>query len=257
MDKLQVFVVAHKQFQPPADWCYKPIAVGTLQDTLGFELSDSTGANISSKNPNYCELTAHYWIWKNTSSDLVGLCHYRRYFSKGFLHSIIGKVLPGREFVDYLQSADILLPRRIFWKDCTVAEAYYNKGEGRSEDLEVTRDVIREYAPSYLKAFDAVMQSHSASYCNMLVTRRELFVSYSEWLFSILSEVEKRVDLTGYTPAEARIFGYLSEILLNVWVMYQKLNVKYLGVFQNDANCLKRAVWELKNTARRLGIQYA
>ena len=42
---------------------------------------DNTGDNISSLNPNRCEMTAHYWVWKNrldTDDEYVGICHYRR-----------------------------------------------------------------------------------------------------------------------------------------------------------------------------------
>ena len=34
-----------------------------------------TGDHISSKNPNYCELTGLYWAWKNLDCEYIGLCH--------------------------------------------------------------------------------------------------------------------------------------------------------------------------------------
>ena len=40
-------------------------------------------------------------------------------------------------------------------------------------------------------------------------------------------------DLSSYTPVEARIYGYLSEILMNIWVMTEKLKVRHMPVTEN------------------------
>ena len=61
---------------------YMPLQVGkALSDVdLGVQ-GDDEGDNISTKNPNYCELTGLYWAWKNLKdADYIGLAHYRRYF---------------------------------------------------------------------------------------------------------------------------------------------------------------------------------
>lgn len=71
------------------------------------------------------------------------------------------------------------------------------------------------------------MQQLSA--CNMFICGKELFDEYSKWLFDILFEVEKRVTIST-DPIQARIFGYMSERLLNVFVHHNRLRVKYLPV---------------------------
>ena len=43
---------------------------------------------------------------------------------------------------------------------------------------------------------------------NMFVMRRLSIDQYCEWMFSILEEIENRVDISGYDAYEARIYGF-------------------------------------------------
>ena len=83
MEKVVVLTAAHKSFDQLGLEGYLPVQVGAAlaaQD-LGFQRDDE-GDNISEKNPQYCELTAQYWAWKNlTDAQIMGLVHYRRYFT--------------------------------------------------------------------------------------------------------------------------------------------------------------------------------
>ena len=84
---VKIFIAYHKDAQRIKSDILTPIHVGRaiapeivknqLQDMIG----DDTGDNISYKNPNYCELTALYWAWKNCDADYIGFMHYRRHLS--------------------------------------------------------------------------------------------------------------------------------------------------------------------------------
>ena len=81
--KIKNYIITHKKFQVPDLEEYIPIQVGAEgKQDLGY-LKDNSGDNISSKNSNYCELTGMYWVWKNDKdSDIIGISHYRRYFTR-------------------------------------------------------------------------------------------------------------------------------------------------------------------------------
>lgn len=92
----RIYVMTHKKYSKPDLPEYMMLQVGAaLHEDLGYT-ADNTGDNISDKNPNFCELTGIYWLWKNISCDIIGICHYRRYFvidenflNKGQVESIL------------------------------------------------------------------------------------------------------------------------------------------------------------------------
>ena len=225
---ITIYTVTHKPVDLSAlklDPCYQLIRVGPYaKDETSDLAADNTGDNISEKNPNYCELTAHYWMWKNDRSDIIGLCHYRRYFTESSLSEDTSHILSQKTIEETLQKYDIILPYRPVARR-TVKQIYLDFGF--EKDLDNLRAVISEKYPDFVADYDTVMNQHSNYPANMLICSKKLFDAYSAWLFDILFEVEKRTDLTGYTPQQARIYGFMSERLLEVWVRHKQLRIKH------------------------------
>ena len=66
-------------------------------------------------------------------------------------------------------------------------------------------------------------------------------------MFSILEEIEKRVDISEYDTYEARIYGFVSEILLDVWIEANHINYKEQNVsFMEPQNWIKKGGLFLK-----------
>ena len=88
------------------------------------------------------------------------------------------------------------------------------------------RQIIKERSPQYMPAFEKTMDhSNKAVGYNMFITHWKHFDAYSEWLFDILFEVEHRVPPID-DPIQSRIYGYMSERLINVFCEYHRLNIK-------------------------------
>ncbi|MCC4411607.1 DUF4422 domain-containing protein [Limosilactobacillus reuteri] len=263
---MTVYVITHKKFdyvdQLPVG--YIPMMVGAnVNGVPSGYLADNTMKNISDKNSQYCELTGLYWMWKNSNSNKVGLAHYRRFFySKSiggrfamyaYLILMGNKVKPAtvNQLDELVESYDWVVahPEDEGGKNLWLQ---FNKAN-HEIDMQHTREVIAERHPDYLKAFDKVMHSSSwMSPYNMFYTKKEKMDQYCEWLFDILFEVEKRTEMTGYTDYQKRLYGFLSERLLNVWLeKHKEYNVKYLTVFKTD-DLSRKAV--IKRITNRLGI---
>ena len=60
--------------------------------------------------------------------------------------------------------------------------------------------------------------------------RRDLLNSYCEWLFAVLFELENRLDISDYSTNDRRVFGFVSERLLDVWLETNHVNCTELPV---------------------------
>ena len=127
--------------------------------------------------------------------------------------------------------ADILLPKsRHYWVETSWSQYAHAHHE---QDLQMTRQIIAELHPDELSAFDQVMRRRTAHRFNMFVMKREPLNAYCVWLFPILFTLESRLDISGYTPNDMRVFGFVAERLLDVWLesthaVYRELPVAFM-----------------------------
>lgn len=211
----------------PEDKVYLPLHVGKAgKQDLGFT-GDDTGDNISEKNANFCELTGLYWAWKNLDCKYLGLCHYRRYFAakprSSSLEDKKAAIFKATDYKKLLNQYDIILPKKRNYYIETIRSQYEHAHNKR--DLDEVEKIILEKHPDYHEAFIKVMGRTSLFILNMFVMKKGLFDAYCQWLFDIEFELEKRIDISAYDPYNARVFGFLSERLFNVWLEKQKLNI--------------------------------
>lgn len=249
--KNSIYVVTHKKFNYKVGENYIPIQVGKCNTNLELNyITDDTGDNISLRNNNYCELTAVYWIWKNIKNiDNIGIIHYRRYFVYGLFSKLVDDKYINKQLKDY----DIILPYK-YKTESNVYNHFINSPSGREKDLINLKKIIEEKYPDYIESYDKIMNSKKASYCNMMISSKKKYDDYCEWLFDILFELEKITDLTDYTKHEQRIYGFLSEFLLNVWVEKNNLKIKYCSMYYIENSKIKNVLKKIKLGIRSLFI---
>lgn len=219
-----------------------PIHVGKAQSSLTIPdaIGDNTGRNISHKNHSWCELTAAYWMRHNVKAEYYGLMHYRR---------LLNFSPKGREGVSHFEFATPYEFQRNGWRDELIAEAckdvdiitspswgvhpvgaphipmtnyemYSREHFGR--DMEIVDEIIRSKYPEIYPFFLSVMISRQCFFGNITIMGKSYFEEYSDWVFSVLEEAERKIDVSGYDSYQKRIWGFIAERLVNAYVMYAK-----------------------------------
>ena len=242
--KAKIIVATHKKYRMPEDSLYLPLHVGAEGKTdekgdpldLGY-VKDNTGDNISLKNKNYCELTGLYWAWKNLKADYIGLAHYRRHFTVRRSRDKWDRPITYTELDKLLKKNMVILPKKRNYFIETNYSQYVHAHH--AIDLETTRQIISEQSPEYLEAYDSSMKRTAGHRFNMFIMEKRLFDAYCEWLFGILFELEKRLDISGYNANDARVFGFVSERLIDPWLETNKIRYKEIPyVFMEKQNWL-------------------
>jgi hypothetical protein len=244
IDKLPftLFSTYHKSFPVPSVPYVKPIQAGKALSSLdlGFE-GDNTGENISSQNVYWSELTVVYYIWKNYNQEKApfwGLCHYRRYFTNhlnwlGF-RKIYFLTPPEKAFEqiftaplftaiqDQLNLDRVIIPtpyRFIKLKKWSVKQQYIKDHDAGS--WMATEDAILRLYPEYFDNCNEFMNGLTCSWFNMMIASWEFWDEYLTWLFNILFDVQRQLE-NRTEPVPLRIYGNISERLLNVYLYHHK-----------------------------------
>ncbi len=226
----KIVIATHKMFVPPKNGIYFPLQVGASgKESIGLS-RDDTGDNISAKNSGFCELTGLYWAWKNLPAETIGLCHYRRYFKASPEH-----------IESLLTTVDCILPKqRNYFIETTYSQYAHAH---HAADLDMARTIIAERHSGYLAAFDETMKSTKGHRFNMLIMKRVLLDRYCSWLFDILFELERRLDVSTYSKYDRRVFGFVGERLLDAWILANNIPYAELPVLHTESQHWPRKIF--------------
>ena len=262
---VKLFSVFHRKFPLLRGSCVMPINGGRsicCEDTKDGQIddlewlekntiSDATGDNISSRNREWCETTALYWIWKHLKEfgDLshVGFIQYRRFFVLNdawnsstaekddvYIH-ILQKpndIETGRaqKLVDFtddgilraLSRYDVILPQPINLKDrgfFNLWEDYvYGINGVHISDLCIFNKVIKEKFPKFARPMDIYLGQPLMRAFQMFILPTSIFASYCEDLFAVLEAISPRIDVSLYNANGKRTMGYLAERFYGMWM---------------------------------------
>lgn len=217
---------------------YIPINSGNLAvpsksefATKHIKFEDEMQDNIAHLNPKLNEMTAIYAYWKNLmkNADYVGFNHYRRIFATTDF-SDIGDY-------DIIDTRGI---RMVFNLSALTGETTQNlvntnikNGYAichKIEDWNKMEEAVKK-TPFYPCFEEWSNQSRLTSPCNMFIMKKKIFEEYCEFIFPILFELEKQIDVSSYDNYQKRQLAFLSERLTSLFIyckVYQGYKCKTL-----------------------------
>jgi Domain of unknown function (DUF4422) len=233
--RLLFFVATHKDGPlPMKSDIFAALGLGGYRPTTSLKaFSDDSGNSISHKNIHYSELTGWYWIWKNVSNlDIVGLCHYRRYFFLYPKHPLFSarkfylepspanlatiSAMVTSIFVEQaLSTADVIVPRPLRLSR-SIAENYVMAH--RREDWDLFIESIHDMFPnlcSDVSWFDRNLYLYPY---NMMIARKPFFDSYMSMLFALTGWIERKNPFPTDDPYQCRVPAFLAERFFTLYL---------------------------------------
>ena len=254
-NKVKLLICYHKPAFLLKDDVLTPIHVGRANarnrmDTesdaykwlLKNMIGDDTGDNISDKNDYYNEMTAVYWAWKNYEElgnpDYVGLMHYRRHFifDENVKDVVNVKNFDEKTYYSFLgydeqKMSDFVDGYDFIAHIGNVPNVYqpYIRNQ-RKEDLDRAIDIALQKYPDYKTYIDRYFNGSESNFCNMCIFSKKLFFEYCEWIFSILEEFEKQVDMTQkrFFISERLTGLFIYRLMHNKKMKYKTLPIAFL-----------------------------
>ena len=241
------YIMMHKRSAIPCASWMTPVGLGGYWTEGMFEKDNKIEPNISHLNKFYCELTGIFHVWKYTSSEVVGISHYRRFLNliplkdgaRGWFSApatepffdLLSDDRQAERAMALLSDHDIILPMAIHSKSSV--ENDYISAHGSHEWMKF----ISLLDDKYGELNHGLKYAKKNYLCNMLIVRRSLFDEYCTCLFDVIDEtfnecgIPEEVLQARYQPF--RYPGYLAERFMSAFV-----NIKNLKVYEADVFAL-------------------
>jgi len=225
-----------------------------IDNTIG----DDTGDNISNLNRNFCEMTIQYWVWKNYEKignpDYVGFMQYRRHF---ILNPIFDKIkrsafnlcyqvvsvrapdnnyfnvigLNKKNILKILKDYDVILTKKTDFSLIgikSMREDWEKVISGTHiEDLDKFTAYLKQVNPEFGEYFEKKSYEPQQHLYLCFITSKKIFKEYAEFVFPILLDFNKILDVSQYSVNGKRTMGYLAERLWSVYFDFMEQKKSY------------------------------
>lgn len=209
VDELKNIIFRNKNIYVPVNggsslkddqWC---------RDNIFFD--DDCSNNISAYNKKLNELTSIWWFYQQLEKfgnpGYVGFNHYRRFFN-----------------LDDVASPDhdiyVAKPIKCGLSILSQYQYYHN-----IQDLATCISVMANRNGRFANEFYTYIKTHTDNFapCNMFILKNSLFREWVEFIFPIMFDLEKKIDLSGRDNYQKRALCFLCERIFGFWC-WRKMN---------------------------------
>lgn len=177
----------------------------------------------------FCELGGMYKLWKQVNTDIVGLEHYRRFFTDN--NAAPGTILNESQIKEILSSHDIIMsPNHLRAVNVMTWIAQEKHNPNASTDTIVKEMLFKwfmyvmdTYSSELVEyAFHRMLTTRGYYGCNMFIGNKRVTDDYAQFLFPMLEKFTVDVMHGKY---EQRLYGYLSEYTMGVWMEWRGYDI--------------------------------
>ena len=239
----QIYILTHRKSLIEENSLYTPLQIGADYNENIYVLKDNQlKDNISKLNPIYCDVCGIYYIYKNLLKEkYIGICGLRRYLD----------INENEDFDNIFKDYDIIINNYIELKP-SVIETYYIVHN--RIDIDIVTRIINEYYPEYMETWKSMDYIYPY---NCYMTKKEIFEDYCKFLFNILNNLFKILNIKNVEDAKNHVFnsykigmfdyhirtnttfktledflnyqmnigGFLNERLLSLYIIHNKLRI--------------------------------
>ena len=189
---LNLYIITHKDFNNYiTNQSYKILCDDYFQLKKNYTLNVINTKNnneLFKKRIGYSEGSKIYYIWKQYKNNIikskyVGFNHYRRIFQ-------FGNKIPDLDNI--FKKYDVILNKRFRSKKSLKIQYYKSHNE---KDLNDILNIIKNKFPKYYSVALKTLGSKKFYICNIFIMKREDFIKYGNFVFTILNEFDKKNNL--------------------------------------------------------------